>query len=116
MKITLVALLAVALSFVGLNASAATYSHKAKVQSILLSEQFGQCAVVLAGFPAPGNCGASILSLDCEGTTLDKSRARAQLELAQMAFALEKEIRFWFTDDVLLNGRCLVIQARLDAD
>ena len=116
MKIIFVWFLAFALSFVGLNANAAIFSHKGKVQSILLSEQFGQCAVVLAGFPAPGNCGASILSLDCEGTTLDKSRARAQLELAQMAFALEKEIRFWFTDEVLLNGRCLAIQARLDAE
>ena len=109
----------VAKSFIGfltvlaLESHAVTYSHTGTVTDILISPSFGECAVALKDFPAPGSCGTKWLSLDCAGNFISKSRGKAQMEAVQMAYALETPIKVWFDDNQIANGRCVVYQTLL---
>ena len=94
-------------------AMSANYNEAGLVSEILISPKFSECAVALEGFSAPGTCGRKWLSFDCQGVAISKTQARAQLELAQMAYALEKPIRVWFSDGQLIDDRCMVFQASL---
>lgn len=95
------------------SAMSAKYDEQALVEELIVSNKLSECAVALQGFSAPGICGKKWLAFDCEGAVISKSQARGQFELAQMAFALEKPIRVWFSDENLSNGRCRVYQASL---
>jgi hypothetical protein len=111
MKITLLAIVAAASLLAQVNGYAAKYRVTGAVDDILIHESsFGQCAVKVTGFSAPGNCGASWLSLDCAGDFHGKEIGRSMLESLQIAKATSSDVSLYFDDKKRHNGRCVVYQ------
>jgi hypothetical protein len=115
MKTKLIALGFILFSLTGFSsfAHAAKYARSGFVAEMVSSEFFGKCAVALRGFEPPPLCGDTYLSLDCEGEYYSKEHGVRMFEVSQMAFALEKSLTVWFTDDRTHNGKCVAYQVRV---
>jgi len=95
-------------------AHAAKFSVTGTVDEILVNRSmFGQCAISVAGWGAPGNCGKKWISLDCAGDFNNKSVARSMLELTQIAKATATDVTVFVDDRNLQNGRCVAYQTIL---
>lgn len=77
------------------------------------TEDFGKCMVAFSNLEAQAGCKPTFLSLDCAGTYSSKEDSRRFLELAQMAFALEKPITVFYEPTERHNGYCVVKRADL---
>ena len=99
------------LLILGTSGHAAKYSLTGDVEDILIHKTtLGTCAIAVAGFSAPGNCGSKWVSLDCSGDFNDKSVSRSMLELAQIAKATASNVTVFFDDATRHNGRCVAYQ------
>lgn len=70
------------------------------------SSKFGGCMAKLENYNNPPGCGRGWVTFDCEGIHDSKEAGRRALEVAQMAFALEKEIYVAVETTELINGYC----------
>lgn len=85
-----------------------------KVSQILTWEdKFGQCMIAIDGYSGSSQCEAGWATLDCQGSFLTKSIASRNLELAQIALALDRKIYTRIDESRKHNGYCLVYQMQL---
>lgn len=95
-----------------------TIFHEAKIEKIILDgENYSGCMVymnpnLLAGL----NCRGDFVSLDCDGAVVNsKTHAKSLLDMAQLAFLLEKPVRIKISDDALTaDGFCTANYLRID--
>ena len=73
-------------------------------------DRFGGCAVLLADEPSEAglSCSSRWVTFSCSGDHASKSNAARNFDSAQMAFALDKEVRVWIDDTKTHNGLCFV--------
>ena len=95
--------------------SGLTHAAKHKVTGgvtdiVISNSTFGNCAIAVEGFAAPGACGNKWISLDCSGDFMEKSIARSMLEVAQIASATGKDVTAYVDDAKRHNGRCVAYQ------
>ena len=76
------------------------------------SENFSGCMVQFTNWNSPPGCKAKWISLDCDGNFVSKESGRRFLEIAQMAFALEKQLFVAVDTSQRTNGYC--VAKRLD--
>lgn len=96
---------------------AAQIYHVGSVSKIIIDgENYGGCMVGFSPqMPSNMNCRLDFVSLDCNGESVNtKAHARLMLEMAQMAFALEKTVRLRVSDSQTINGFCVADYVRLD--
>ena len=81
-----------------------------KIKNLLVTSdgKFGNCMVELYVSPTTKlpNCEAGWLSFSCSGTFASKSDAKGMMEMAQLAFLLDKEVNIGVDDSKLHNGYC----------
>lgn len=100
--------------FFSTSAHAAKFSITGAVDEILIHrDSFGECAIAVSGWAAPGNCGKKWISLDCAGDFNSKSIARSMLELSQIAKATTTDVSVYVDDRKLHNGKCVAYQTIL---
>jgi hypothetical protein len=75
---------------------------------LLIKNKFGNCMVELYVSPTTKlpSCEAGWLSFSCSGTFASKSDAKGMMEMAQLAFLLDKEVNIGVDDSKLHNGYC----------
>lgn len=91
--------------------------HVANIEKILLDgERYGGCMVfVNPAMPSNLTCRLDFVSLDCNGELVNtKSHAKAMLDMAQLAFLVEKSVRLRVSDDQTINGFCTADYIRID--
>ncbi len=96
----------------GSNAWAATANITATVDRILTisGSTYGGCMALLSASPASEGltCRGRWVSFSCSGDFASRQDAKRNLEMAQLAFALEKQIRVTADDARTHNGYCYV--------
>lgn len=105
------------LSYLLLSAATASQAeitaHRVNIETLLTdANNYGGCMAQLTNFNNPAGCGRSWVTFDCSGLHNEKEAGRRALELAQMAFALEKEVIVFVETTEKINGYCTV--KRLD--
>ena len=101
---------------IGSLANAETASFIARVDQILITEtNFGGCMAAPATNPQNvlAACKAGWLTMSCDGSHFSKSHAKALLEQAQIALALDKRVRLHIDDSRRNNGYCLLYRMDL---
>ena len=82
-----------------------------KIKNLLVTSdgRFGNCMVELYVSPSSklASCKAGWVSFSCSGTFAAKSDAKGMMDMAQLAFLLEKEVNIGVDDSKLHNGFCL---------
>ena len=82
-----------------------------KIKNLLVASDgdFGNCMVELYVSPTTvlPSCAAGWVSFSCSGTFAAKSDAKSMMEMAQLAFLLDKEVNIGVDDSKLHNGYCL---------
>ncbi len=82
-----------------------------KIKNLLVTSdgKFGNCMVELYVSPSSklASCKAGWVSFSCSGTFAAKSDAKGMMDMAQLAFLLEKEVNIGVDDSKLHNGFCL---------
>ena len=85
-----------------------------KVSQILTWEdKFGQCMIAIDGYSGSSECNGGWATLDCQGSFLPKGVASRNLELAQIALALDSSIYTRIDESRKHNGYCLVYQMQI---
>ena len=99
------------LALVSSHAYAATGQLSGNVKRVLMDEdRYGHCLVRLDKDirEATGlNCKGDYVTMDCQGTYLDKVQAYKMFDLAQMAMALDKRIGVVVDDSRTHSDYCL---------
>jgi hypothetical protein len=91
--------------------------HNGNIEKILLDgERYGGCMVYLnPNLPSNLNCRLDFVSLDCNGDLVNtKTHAKAMLDMAQLAFLVEKSVRIRVSDEQTINGFCTADYLRID--
>ena len=82
-----------------------------KIKNLLVASDgdFGNCMVELYVSPTTvlSSCADGWVSFSCSGTFAAKSDAKSMMEMAQLAFLLDKEVNIGVDDSKLHNGYCL---------
>ena len=70
---------------------------------------YGGCMAKMAASPRTilSGCGNDWLSFSCTGDFNKKDQAYQMLDLAKMAFAMDKKLAFYFSDTRKHNGYCV---------
>ena len=111
------ALVAVSLLALGGAAGATETFHMASIEKIILDgENYGGCMVgVSPNMPSNLNCRLDFVSLDCDGDLVNtKTHAKSMLDMAQLAFIVEKSVRLRVSDEQTINGFCTANYIRID--
>lgn len=110
--------LLVALTTLALSANAQEIFHSAKIEKIILDgENYSGCMVFMnPNMTGSMNCRTDFVSLDCDGEiTNTKTHAKSMLDMAQLAFLLEKSVRLKISDEKLTSdGFCVANYIRID--
>ena len=92
--------------------------HEAKIEKIILDgENYSGCMVYMNPNMSAGlNCRSDFVSLDCDGAVVNsKTHAKSMLDMAQLAFLLEKQVRLKISDAALTaDGFCTANYIRID--
>ena len=110
-------LVAASLLALGGVAGATETFHMATIEKIILDgENYGGCMVgVSPNMPSNLNCRLDFVSLDCDGALVNsKTHAKSMLDMAQLAFLVEKNVRLRVTDEQTINGFCTANYIRID--
>ena len=99
-------------------ASAKEIFHQAKIEKIILDgENYSGCMVFMnPNMTGSMNFRTDFVSLDCNGAVVNtKTHAKSMLDMAQLAFLLEKSVRLKISDDKLTtDGFCTANYIRID--
>ena len=71
------------------------------------TENFGYCMVYTAVTPS-NDCRSNWFSLDCKGDFHSKETSRLLLDFAQLAYAMESNVRIVINDQKKHNGFCVI--------
>ena len=119
MKYVLNFIIAITVVFGPMVASAATGQSFGKVKVLLLNDtSFGGCMAYLEKMPANNVCGNAgapgYVTFMCDGTNgVSKSGAAQRLDVAQMAYVLDKNVSVSITDAIQSpEGYCYVYDIR----
>ena len=69
--------------------------------------------VQIDGYTGSSECATDWATLDCQGSFLSKSQARTNMELVQMALALNSRIYARIDDTRKHNGYCLLYSVQI---
>ena len=72
------------------------------------SANFGGCMALVDNFNNPAGCAPRWVTFDCDGVHGSKEAGRRAYEIAQMAYALEKNIYISVETTQTINGYCAV--------
>ncbi len=82
--------------------------YQGKVTAMLIDDSsYGQCMVKVDNPAVMATCRSTWVSLDCEGNVTPKEVARRMWDAAQMALAMDLDVKIQTTDTVKLNGYCV---------
>ncbi|MDA9315878.1 hypothetical protein N9Q38_00970 [Pseudomonadales bacterium] len=85
--------------------------YQGKVTDMLVDDSsYGQCMVKVDDPAVMATCPNTWVSLDCEGNVNSKDVARRMWDTAQMAFAMDLDVKIKTTDAVKINGYCVGIR------
>lgn len=110
-------LLAAGILVTGSTAFATQTHHVGNIEKILLDgTRYGGCMVSMnPSLPSNLNCRLDFVSLDCNGDLVNtKTHAKAMLDMAQLAFLVEKSVRIRVSDEQTINGFCTADYIRID--
>lgn len=92
-------------------AVAETYTNVTR--TMVDSENFGTCMVLLTNKPATLDCGSTNwVTASCSGDFNSSSVGWKKFEQAQMALALDQRVRVFVDDALKHNGKCFL--SRID--
>ena len=109
----------VAMLILGVGFAAPTYGAIGIVdtnveRSIVDSENFGGCMLLLEDMPSELNCGTSNwVSASCTGDFNSASFGWRKFEIGQMAQALNRRVRVFLDDSRKHNGKCFILRIDL---
>ena len=107
-----------ALMFVGATAAASVIVHNdVSIERIILDGQnYAGCMIGFTpSMPSNLNCRLDFVSLDCNGDLVNtKTHAKSLLDMAQLAFIVEKKVRLRVSDEQTVNGFCTADYIRIE--
>ncbi|MEQ8692686.1 MAG: hypothetical protein RIC89_17860 [Pseudomonadales bacterium] len=96
------------------SSSAAVSSVVTDVERTMVdSERFGGCMVLLADMPATLNCPDNWVSASCSGDFNSSNMGWRKFESAQIAKVADNRVRVYVDDGRKHNGRCFMLRIDL---